>query len=82
MKLFTPDGTEIVSILLENGTTTEFEFHGSIKNGGGSTIYKVPEGTTSKITKSNGEYTLVDANGKHWSASDIEYENAGKFYNH
>jgi len=82
MKLHAPDGAEIVSILLNDGTASDFEFYGSTKNGETTIIYELPKGNTAKVAKKNGDSILIDENRKHWASSDIEYENAGKFANH
>lgn len=82
MKLYAPDGSEIVSILLDDGTAFDFKFHGSIKNGETTIIYELPKGNTEKVARKNGNSILIDANGKQWAASDIEYENADKFARH
>lgn len=79
MKLYAPDGSEIVSILLADGSFSDFKFDASIKNGETTVMYVLPKGRLSKVAVKNGEKMLIDVNGKYWPASDIEYNNAASF---
>lgn len=81
MKLFTTDDLEIVSILLNDGTSSEFSFSGSIKNGEPSVIYKLPKGRDAEVSKKNGDLILIDSKGNRWLATEIECHNAGNFKN-
>jgi hypothetical protein len=73
LKLNAPDGAVIVGFLTENGGSCPFECSYGYHNGQATFAYKLPNDTLNTLASKDGERVMVDANGKHWLSSDVEF---------
>jgi hypothetical protein len=73
LKLNAPDGSAIVGFLTEGGGSCPFECSYGYHNGQGTFAYKLPGDTLNALASREGERVMVDANGKQWLSSDVEF---------
>jgi len=75
INLVAPDSSPIVAIKLNDGSTSTFDCLYDKNNK--TIMYLLPSGNTAKLLEDGGQHILVDANGKEWASSDIEYHSLG-----
>ena len=78
IQLTAPDGTDIVGMLAQDGSTFAFECKHLFRGGEHHFFYKLPPDKLGTAAESDGDVVLVDAEGKHWAGADVQHASAPK----
>lgn len=72
--LVAPDSSPIVGIKLNDGSVIPLQCNFSRPGGNPTFLYMLPEGAVGYLMTNRGNNILVDANGREWASSDVEFE--------
>ena len=70
-KLIAPNSLPIVSIKLDDGSVSEFEY--SYDDNTKVSLYLLPDGRKANPSKMGGSSALIDSKGNEWNHSDVEF---------
>jgi hypothetical protein len=76
LKLKAPNGSPIVGMRLNDGSSVPFECRFSRISGENTFFYKVPDGMVADLLTFNGQKVLVDSQGNEWPSGDVEFASA------
>ena len=78
IQLTAPDGTEIVGMLAQDGSTFSFECKHLFRGGEHHFFYELPADKLGTAAELDGDVVLVDSEGKHWAGADVQHASTPK----